>query len=222
MSRTLGPLAALAMVALIGVGCSNAPAENGNAGNTNAGRRSTSRTSIGACGGPHSTTRSPCGVALPIPRPATHVRLMARRRRRRRRRRRQARPGRRRPRQPADHTSALLAPAGLADQRSGGSLRPGASSLAWEGLAKLGPNRQDASGVASKTVPLNLTADEALVLYEFLTRYTDSDQLETVDQAEQRALWNLCALLERALAQPFDPSYADLLASARGRLRDSA
>jgi hypothetical protein len=36
MSRKLGPLAALAMVALIGVGCSNAPAENGNAGNTNA------------------------------------------------------------------------------------------------------------------------------------------------------------------------------------------
>lgn len=76
--------------------------------------------------------------------------------------------------------------------------------------------------MASKTVPLNLTADEALVLYEFLTRYTDSDQLETVDQAEQRALWNLCALLERVLAQPLDPSYADLLAAARGRLRDSA
>ena len=36
MSRTLRPLAALAMVALIGVGCSNPPAENGNAGNTNA------------------------------------------------------------------------------------------------------------------------------------------------------------------------------------------
>jgi hypothetical protein len=38
MSRRLGPLAALAMVALIGVGCSNEPAENGNAGNTNAGQ----------------------------------------------------------------------------------------------------------------------------------------------------------------------------------------
>jgi hypothetical protein len=36
MSRKLGPLAALAMVALIGICCSNAPAENGNAGNTNA------------------------------------------------------------------------------------------------------------------------------------------------------------------------------------------
>jgi hypothetical protein len=36
MSRKLGPLAALAMVALIGVGCSNEPSENGGAGNTNA------------------------------------------------------------------------------------------------------------------------------------------------------------------------------------------
>jgi hypothetical protein len=36
MSRTLGPLAALAVVALIGVGCSDAPDENGSAGNTNA------------------------------------------------------------------------------------------------------------------------------------------------------------------------------------------
>jgi hypothetical protein len=36
MSRNLRPLAALAMVALIGAGCSNEPAENGSAGNTNA------------------------------------------------------------------------------------------------------------------------------------------------------------------------------------------
>jgi hypothetical protein len=38
MSRKLWPLAALAMVALIGAGCSNGPAENGSAGNTNAGQ----------------------------------------------------------------------------------------------------------------------------------------------------------------------------------------
>ena len=38
MSRKLRPLAALAMVALIGVGCSDEPAESGSAGNTNAGR----------------------------------------------------------------------------------------------------------------------------------------------------------------------------------------
>ena len=38
MSRKLRPLAALAVVALIGAGCSDEPAENGGAGNTNAGQ----------------------------------------------------------------------------------------------------------------------------------------------------------------------------------------
>jgi hypothetical protein len=36
MSRKLRPLAALALVALIGAGCSDEPAENGGAGNANA------------------------------------------------------------------------------------------------------------------------------------------------------------------------------------------
>ncbi len=36
MNRKLGPLAALAMVALIGAGCSNSADENGDAGNANA------------------------------------------------------------------------------------------------------------------------------------------------------------------------------------------
>jgi hypothetical protein len=36
VSRKLGPLAALAVVALIGAGCSDAPDENGSAGNPNA------------------------------------------------------------------------------------------------------------------------------------------------------------------------------------------
>jgi hypothetical protein len=38
MTRKLWPLTALAMVAMIGAGCSNEPAENGSAGNTNAGQ----------------------------------------------------------------------------------------------------------------------------------------------------------------------------------------
>jgi hypothetical protein len=38
VKRTIGPLAALAIVALIGVGCANEPDEDGNAGKTNAGQ----------------------------------------------------------------------------------------------------------------------------------------------------------------------------------------
>jgi hypothetical protein len=39
--------------------------------------------------------------------------------------------------------------------------------------------------------------DEALVLFEFLSRFSDTDELRVEDQAEQRALSNLCCLLEK-------------------------
>ncbi len=70
-------------------------------------------------------------------------------------------------------------------------------------------------------VRLELTADEALVLFEFLSRYSESNSLGVEDQAEQRALWNLQCLFERQLVEPFRPDYAALLAAARDRLRDS-
>lgn len=69
-------------------------------------------------------------------------------------------------------------------------------------------------------VEVRLTPDEALVLFEFLSRYSDTDELRVEDQAEQRALWNLCCLLEKTLVEPFNPDYAELLQSARNRLRD--
>lgn len=68
----------------------------------------------------------PWGVALPIPRPTPHLRLTACRRRCRR----QARPGRRRSCQPADHAPALLTPARCPRQRGRRALRSGAHSLA--------------------------------------------------------------------------------------------
>lgn len=69
-------------------------------------------------------------------------------------------------------------------------------------------------------VHLRLTPDEALVLFEFLSRYSDTDELVLEDQAEQRALWNLCCKLEKELVEPFNPDYVKLLQSARDRLRD--
>jgi hypothetical protein len=69
-------------------------------------------------------------------------------------------------------------------------------------------------------VHIELTADEALVLSEFLARYCDSNTLTIEDQAEQRALWNLHCLLEKQLVEPFDPNYSGLVDAARDRLRD--
>lgn len=69
-------------------------------------------------------------------------------------------------------------------------------------------------------VPVFLTADEALVLHELLQRFSITGSLLLEDQAEERALWNLCCLLESRLAEPFSGSYAEALQAARKRLRD--
>ena len=69
-------------------------------------------------------------------------------------------------------------------------------------------------------VRLELTGDEALVLFEFLARYNDDGTLTVQDQAEERALWNLHCLFEKQLVELFHPEYNGLLAAARDRLRD--
>ena len=69
-------------------------------------------------------------------------------------------------------------------------------------------------------VTVTLTGDEAVVLFEFLQRFSNTDKLTIEDQAEERALWNLCCLFEKTLVIPFDVSYPEALHSARDRLRD--
>jgi hypothetical protein len=70
--------------------------------------------------------------------------------------------------------------------------------------------------MAEEKVTIALTLAEAVVLDEFLRRYSDSDRLFIEDQAEQRALWNLACLLEREGGRPDWPS----LKNARDELRD--
>ena len=67
---------------------------------------------------------------------------------------------------------------------------------------------------------IELTSDEALVLFELLSRYSRSGALVVDDQAEQRALWNLLTVLERQLVEPLRPEYAELLHRAQEGLRD--
>jgi hypothetical protein len=69
-------------------------------------------------------------------------------------------------------------------------------------------------------IRLELTADEALVLFEFLARFDDKETLSIEDQAEERALWNVHCLLQKQLVEIFDPNYKALVKAARDRLRD--
>jgi len=72
------------------------------------------------------------------------------------------------------------------------------------------------------TVAVQLTPDEALVLFALCTRFTNDDAFTIEHPGEQAALWNLCALLETVLVEPFKEDYPELLAAARGRLAQQA
>ena len=68
-------------------------------------------------------------------------------------------------------------------------------------------------------VTITLTSDEALVLFELLHRWEDADVVSPPQhEGEQVALWNLSALLERVLVEPFSPDYTRLVTEARTRL----
>jgi hypothetical protein len=72
----------------------------------------------------------------------------------------------------------------------------------------------------SDPVALTLTHDEALVLFEFLSRFLDDEHLTLEDQGEERALWKLQGMLESRLVEILLPNYTELVEQARTRLRD--
>lgn len=67
---------------------------------------------------------------------------------------------------------------------------------------------------------LSLSREEAVVFFEWLSRFNKAEGVTFEDQAEQRVLWDLEASLESRLVEPFDPNYAELLARAREKVRD--
>lgn len=75
----------------------------------------------------------------------------------------------------------------------------------------------------AKDVTIELTIDEALVLFDWLERSGDFlGPSAFEDQAEQRVLWDLESLLESKLNEHLATDYAHRLLEARRRVRDSA
>ena len=72
----------------------------------------------------------------------------------------------------------------------------------------------------SKEVNIRLTEDEAWVLFEITRRFSDNDKLSIKDQAEERALWNLCCIFEKTLHLESNSDYKEFIAECRDRLRD--
>lgn len=66
---------------------------------------------------------------------------------------------------------------------------------------------------------LELTQDEALVLFEWLSRLDEQDAFPCKDPAEQQVLWSLHGQLEKVMAEPFRANYRELVAQARSRVK---
>lgn len=70
-------------------------------------------------------------------------------------------------------------------------------------------------------VTIELTKDEALVLFEFLGRLNQADHKNIFeDQAEQKALWIVEGHLEKTLVEPLMPNYTDIIKQSRDNIRD--
>jgi hypothetical protein len=72
-------------------------------------------------------------------------------------------------------------------------------------------------------VVLSLSHPEALILFDLLHHWEGdlADQrLPFVDQAEQRVLWDLTAVLEFVIDEAFSDGYVSLVAAARDQVRD--
>jgi hypothetical protein len=70
-------------------------------------------------------------------------------------------------------------------------------------------------------INLEITKDESLVLFDFLSRFNQSELNEIFeDQAEQKTLWILEGQLEKQLVEIFKPDYKDIISDARKRIRD--
>ncbi len=68
------------------------------------------------------------------------------------------------------------------------------------------------------SVRLSLTHDQALVLFEWLSREDGKSALPTEHEAEQKVLWEIEGQLERALVDPLRPDYAAAVSAARERV----
>lgn len=68
---------------------------------------------------------------------------------------------------------------------------------------------------------LELTDDQALVLFEWLARLDEREAFPVEDPAEAQVLWCLHGQLEKALSEPFRADYRELVEQARARVKAS-
>jgi hypothetical protein len=73
--------------------------------------------------------------------------------------------------------------------------------------------------MAADQITIMLTKEEAIVLFEFLSRAEETDKLHFANEAEERVLWSIHAVLEKNLVEPFHPDWNEILEQARAKVR---
>lgn len=71
---------------------------------------------------------------------------------------------------------------------------------------------------AAPTVTITLTRDQALVLFEWLSREDAKNYIPIEHQAEKKVLWEVEGQLERLLVEPLQADYATAICVARKRV----
>jgi hypothetical protein len=74
----------------------------------------------------------------------------------------------------------------------------------------------------SASVILLLSHDEALVLFEWLSRTDKKGAIPIEHEAEQKVLWEIEGQLEQVIVAPLAPDYGARVAAARDRVKTSA
>jgi len=70
----------------------------------------------------------------------------------------------------------------------------------------------------SENIAITVTHDEALVLFEFFSRFGDTDDFRLRNNAEFVAFMRISAQLDKSISDMFKPNYSELLHAARERI----
>ena len=73
--------------------------------------------------------------------------------------------------------------------------------------------------MTTKEIVVSLSQGEALVLFEFLSRFDETNVLDIIDQSEEFVLIRVLNILRLQLAEPFSDDYLKILEKARSELR---
>ena len=68
-------------------------------------------------------------------------------------------------------------------------------------------------------IEIKFSKNEAIILFEFLTRFCEENKLQIEDETEAIVLWNLQCELEKNLIEPFREDYNEIVKEARNSLK---